>query len=334
MTRWSENTDWSTGPAAGSPTKLEPTDSRRADGLIGGQSVPAEYLNYVLNVLDSALGYFRRESLTTDRTIAGSETLNNDLYVDILTVPAGTTLDTDGWRIFADQVIVEATGVIHNDGNAGGNVAPGNSPDDGGLGGGENYLGGGGTGATGAVANNTAGSQASAVTGRVGGAGGAGGGTGLGEAGGAAQTATTLPLAAGEWRVYPHAITQRIFELSGTIRPIRGGVGGSSGACEGGGGGQAGGGGGGGGGIVVIACRRIANAGTIRAHGGAGGPGFTTSGTAHGGGGGGGGGAVVIAYREGTVGTVTVTGGAAGAAGGSGVAGSAGDDGIVTELRI
>lgn len=331
---WADFLNWTVGPSTGSPTRIEPTDSERSNGLVAGQAIPAELVNHVLNALDSANGYFRRESLTTDRTIAGSETLNNDLYVDVLTVPAGTTLDTDGWRIFADTVIVEATGVIHNDGNAGGNVAPGNSPDDGGLGGGENYLGGGGTGATGAVAANTAGNQATAVTGRAGGAGGAGGGTGLGEAGGAAQTATTIPLAAGEWRVYPHAVVQRIFELSGTIRPIRGGVGGSSGACDGAGGGQAGGGGGGGGGIVVICCRRLANAGTIRAHGGAGGPGFTTVGNAHGGGGGGGGGVVVLAYREGTVGTVTVTGGAAGAAGGSGVAGSAGDDGSITELRI
>jgi hypothetical protein len=331
---WGSDSTYTGGPALGASVKVEPSDAERSQGLVAGEPVLVQHLNYVLNALDSANGYFRRESLTTDRTIAGSETLNNDLYVDVLTVPAGTTLDTDGWRIFADTVIIEATGVVHNDGNAGGNVAPGNSPDDGGLGGGENYLGGGGTGATGAVAANTAGNQATAVTGRAGGAGGAGGGTGLGEAGGIAQTATTIPLAAGEWRVYPHAVTQRIFELAGTIRPIRGGVGGSSGACDGAGGGQAGGGGGGGGGIVVICCRRLVNAGTIRANGGAGGPGFTTVGNAHGGGGGGGGGVVVLAYHEGTVGTVTVTGGAGGAAGGSGVAGSAGSDGSITELRI
>lgn len=331
---WSDNTNWSTGPSLGSPTKLEPTDSERSDGLVAGRSIPAELLNYVLNALDSARGSFARESLTLDRTIAGSETLLNDLYVDVLTVPAGTTLDTDGWRIFANVVIVEATGVIHNDGNAGGNVAPGNSPDDGGLGGGENYLGGGGNGATGAVANNTAGTQASAVVGRFGGTGGAGGGDNAGEAGGAAQTGTTIPLSAGEWRVYPAAVWQRIFDLDGTIRPIRGGVGGSSGACEGGGGGQAGGGGGGGGGQVVICCHTIANAGTIRANGGAGGPGFTTSGTAHGGGGGGGGGHVVLAYHEGTTGTITVNGGAGGAAGGTGSAGSAGGTGNITLLRI
>ena len=272
-------------------------------------------------------GVFGRGALGT-HTVAGTETLTADTsYLD-LTVPAGTVLETAGFRLWVqDFVQVDATGTIRSNGTAavdelpaGGAAAVGGSLGPGTIGGAGGSFGAGAAG--GSPVADTSGGAAGGAGG--GGNGGAGGAAGAIDAPDADQGA----LDAGGW---PHLGAVVGFDAAGpgAIIVLSGGTGG------GGGGGDGvddpGGGGGGGGGVLVMATRNLINNGTIEANGGDGANG--DSGGQTGGGGGGGGGLVVTVarFRSGS-GTITATAGGAGTGAGGGAAGIAGTVGVTLEF--
>jgi len=267
-------------------------------------------------------------------TSAGTMSLNRDYYFTTYTVAIGTTIVTNGYRIFATESITN-NGTIHNNGNNGTSAAnsTGVGTITGGAGGTTSTAGtlpankGGGKGGDGSVASNGgAGSPGNstiravgALTSAAGGSGGtapAGSPGAVGAAGTNSGTALNIPRNV--------VSATMLFDTSGVevlILPTSPGSGGGSGgaavqAQEGG----AGGGGGASGGYLFLASPIITNTGTISADGGAGGAGgngYSASNNAGGGGGGAGsGGVVILIYGEKTdSGTITAAAGAVGAGG-------------------
>lgn len=75
-------------------------------------------------------------------TISSNTTLAADKVYDTLTVNAGFTLDTDGYRVYArNQITIAATAVVSNDGTAGGNGVSGGAVGSGGAATGDNSIG-------------------------------------------------------------------------------------------------------------------------------------------------------------------------------------------------
>jgi hypothetical protein len=259
---------------------------------------------------------------------AGTTTLVRDMFYNNLTVPAGSTLQVDGYRVFVRGTLT-LEGEITRTGLAGASV--GGPPAAGGAGvssvnrplGGTSGGGAGNSGA-GSAGTNTA-STAPGYT-ASGGAGGAGT-----NAAGAGGTATPVPApGSGGLRMAVWAIMGR---ASGTSSQVGGGPGGGGGGGTFGGPGVGaiGGGGGAAGGYLVVAAGIITGAGSITANGGAGGAGHGdgAGATAAGGGGGGGGGIAVVYSGNNVFPTVTANGGAAGAGYSGGAAGNAGPAGQV-----
>ena len=232
-------------------------------------------------------------------TISSDTTLARDMFYDSLTINFGSTLFTNGFRVFAKTAIVN-NGTIDRSGN---NAT--------------------GTAATaaltaGTVAAGTAGGAGGIAAGSAGGAsatslGGAGGAGGLGSGGaGGAAGANTLNTA-----VNGGVESLQIADNARTGRNIAGtAVTTGSGAGGGGGDGVAGGAGGGGGGIIVLLSPSITGTGSVKAMGG---NGFTPITGGNKGGGGGGGGGVLCTLSENDVTATSLT---FNVSGGSGVAGT------------
>ena len=266
--------------------------------------------------------------------VAGTGVLTEDMYYENLTIPAGVTLNPNGFKIFVRNTLtMVATGVIANNGGNGANADAGGAA---GAATGVGSVGESFVGAAGAVGAGVAGTNATTSAGGAGGLSGAGAG-GAGAAGGTV-TAPTVAQGAGAadplklFRASPQLGILLGAGVAGAQTLVRGGAGGASG----GGNGLAvtGAGGGGGGGGVVIVARAIVGTGTIRANGGAGGTGAAAVNA--GGGGGGGGGFVLTVAESALPATITVQalGGAAGGAGaGGGVAGGAGAAGNTLHVQ-
>jgi hypothetical protein len=288
---------------------------------------------------------------TGDLTTSGNVSLTADVFYGDLTVSAGDTITTNGYRIFVKGTCtIQATGVIENNGNNGTAGSP-NAGDNGGAGGN------GGTATVGSLPINAAGEDGGAggnvganpgtvgdpgtaavkcfhTTNSVaGGNGGAANDTTAGGLGGALAASTDT-----RFNTFGAGICEyTMAENDGTLFTTT-----ASGGAGGGGGGNSnvgandGGAGGGGsaasGGFVVLYARTLVNSGDIQATGGAGGGGGNADGTGGGGGGGAGGNGgtiITVTMNKSGAGTETVTGGGAGGAGtsGTGSAGSAGSAG-------
>lgn len=244
----------------------------------------------------------------------GTTTLTRDMFYRNLIIPAGQILDTNGRRVFV-QNLLQNDGVIRRNGaNATGATGGGALS--------AQTVGGSGAGTTGTTGAGTAGTPAGAGFGGTGGA----GGNGTPNAGGAAPTQTPPVANRGSLRALPQA-AMGLGIGGGSATVFDGGDGGSAG---GGDGTNAGGGGGSGAGLIVLCARQLVNNGSISAVGGNGGvPGAGNAG----GGGGGGGGAVVLVYnRKSGSGTVSFGGGTGGAKTGTGIAGSNGGTGKLVEI--
>jgi hypothetical protein len=235
-------------------------------------------------------------------------TMFTDIFAADLTVNAGVTIRTAGFRIYVSGTLtIVATGFIANDGEAStlGNGSPGNGAFVG------NVLGGGDGGAGGLGADGTPGVGVAFYPSRSAGAGG-GGGNAVVHVGGAGGVAVPQ-FGFGTYMISTMALGDAV----------------SGGAGGGGGGGDiavVGGGGGGGGGVIVICAKHIeVPANAIRARGGDGDDG--SAGDA-GGGGGGQGGTIIIVTNDDTAPTVDVSGGVGGTAAGGGIAGSPGSAGV------
>ncbi len=261
---------------------------------------------------------------------AGTTTLLRDMFYDDLTIPVGSILAPDGYRVFVRGTLTW-NGAIDRSGLAGASVG---NPATGGAGVtsvGRPLLGtaGGGNG------NAAAGTAGTLVAGTPPGMTASGGAGGAGtNAGGAGGTATQIASpGSGGVRMAVWAIMGRASGVSAQLSAGPGG-GGGGGTFGGPGVGAVGGGGGAGGGYLTVAAGEVVAGGgaSCTANGGAGGAGHTDGGgvTAGGGGGGGGGGVIALYVGNGVFpATVTVTGGAGGAAFSGGVAGTVGPVGQI-----
>ncbi|MBN2392104.1 MAG: hypothetical protein JXR84_15360 [Anaerolineae bacterium] len=265
-------------------------------------------------------------------------TLIRDIYPSALTVRAGVTLKTSGFKVFcAGIVTIEATGAISNSGEDGSNAS-------GTTGGTAGASGGGGSTKTPPAAKDGANGYDAGSTGAsepisAGGLNGLNGGIGGAFPGGFGGTATALPVADGGIRNLTTLALWRAFSASAVVsfgyHAGNGGAGAGN-ADEGSPG--AGGGGGGNGGYLVIFAPVISNDGSIQAIGGDGGNGSNATGDGSGGGGGtgGNGGLIAIAclvYSGNTPVVAGGTGGDGGTGGPSGQSGLTGYDGLVIELK-
>lgn len=300
-------------------------------------------------------GYFGDGSGGASTTAVGTTTLTGDVYFTTYVVSTGTTLLTNGFRVFAN-ISLTNNGVISCDGATGTNGGAMSTTSTGGNGCGSSVgtlpaglpggygAGGtkGGTSITGGAGSST--NLAIVTTASVGGAGGAGDPAGAGGAGGAGGTtlvaATNLP------RNYSSAIS--LMNASGTsmsrlnIAPSAGGGGSGGGASGGSGNGGDGGGAGGNGGMVFLASPTITNNWIISVRGGQGGNGGVGqtggggSGNGGGGGGSGGNGGIAIFIYKTLVGNSPLVTGGAGGSGGAGtgtaVSGSNGNTGVTGQF--
>lgn len=271
-----------------------------------------------------------------NKTVSGTETMTATQFWDVLTVPNGATLVTDGYGIFANKIIISGTGKIANNGNNS------SSPDwwTAGAGLTTRELGGSGPGHVG-VANATTGAGAAglaptALTAILGGIGGASGasGAGLGGAGAAGASGGSATFQMPGWpRLNPNLLFWRGTAL------LLGGAGGACGAAGGGDGsliysGGTSSGGAGGAGVLAFCCGELdisaAAAGCIQAVGGSA-PQATGAGQGNGyynaggsGGSGGGGGGYIYGLCGEITGTLTDALDASGGAGGKGGNGGGG----------
>lgn len=273
-------------------------------------------------------------------------TLARDVYAAALTVRAGVTLKTNGYKIFAvGTVTIESSGVISNAGEDGGNSLTATGGNAGASAGGGSTksppparAGGDGVAYAAGEGGAAGADETYSLNGQNGVAGAAGGNgnAGSGGSGGSGGVATPLASSAGgvcdmvhllAWRVLPSGSFPQSFGLTAG----NGGAGGGGATCSAGhwytGGG--GGGGGGNGGYLVIVARYLINEGTISVAGGDGGDGANVTAGDGGDGAGGNGGivALIVLQRTGG-GTIDLDGGL----GGANDAGPTGLDGLLIEL--
>lgn len=264
--------------------------------------------------------------------LSSDTTLNEDKYYQSLKVESGVSLDTNGYKVYVVSEL-ENNGIIHNDGEDGGDgIGAGGSATagSGGSGGGGGTLaeapdGGAGGAGTSSSANDpgengTNTDPSLGIDGAAGGDPGGNAGSATSENGQFIREMQTTIAANSETGV---STLLRFFGASsgGTLSNSAGsGGGGTPGGTQSFHDNGAGGGAGGTGGIVYIFARTITNNGTIRSNGGDGGNGADGSGggAAGSGGAGGSGGVVVLGYYSLTQGTIQVSGGAKGVSGSGG----------------
>ena len=278
--------------------------------------------------------------------------LTRDLFASTMTVDAGVTINSAGFRVFV-QGLLTNNGTIRQNGANGANATTGgaggggNGPGNGVLSGG--VAGGGGGNATGngqignvpassplggATATNTGpaapgnGGNGGTLQGGAGGGGTAGGGNG--------GTAQGLTIAAMTTAPHFYTLFQAQQGRNGNNTQL------NAGSAGGGGGGGAvanqgnGGGGGGAAGVIAICARFIAGSGSFEAKGGKGGNGSVGTGGGGAGGGGGGAGGILTVFTESkfplTV-SESVAGGLGGNAAGAAGTGGNGGDGYINNFN-
>jgi hypothetical protein len=301
------NANFSTGAAAGQPTKVQPSAGEIADGQLAGEPYLPQHHNFVANnhaqwlldERDSRIGMFGDGSDGNVTIAAGTTTLTEDMHYASLTIEPGGVLATAGYKVFvAGLLAIEAGGQIRHNGGDGGDAS--GAVGAAGAAAAFGSLGVSGTGAPGVEdAVGVAGANADNA---LGGAGGAGGSTtGVVRAGGAGGLSNAPAAGDGSTRHVSAAMGVIFGTGNGTtvtstlLRPGAGGGSGASVAAAG-----YSGGGGGGGGIISIHAHTILidpdATPAIQANGGDGGD--PDGAVEIGGSGGGGGGAILIAYRR------------------------------------
>ena len=265
-----------------------------------------------------------------DVTISGNTTLTRSMYYNNLTINAGFTLNTAGYRVHVKGTLTVASTAVLQCTPTNGSNASGSSSGGGAAASTANETAArtaGGAGSNGVVGTASGGAAGSAVSlSCTNSTGGQGGSSGTSPAGGAASTITNI-------RYIRHIVSHFLTgaALVSSSGAAGGGSGGSGDGVNSGGGA---GGGGGGAGILGVFARFIVNSGTICCRGGNGGNGANgTGGNANGGSGGGsgGGGLLMLIYSTLTnTGTIDAAAGTAGTGGnkaGTGVNGATGGTG-------
>jgi len=262
---------------------------------------------------------------------AGTTTLTRDMFYTTLLIDPGATLETAGFRVFAQTSIVNNGTIVFTPGDgtpAGvGGIAPqGSLPRS--RDGAPSTIGGSTAPRTGVGGNalfpGTAGSA------------GTGGNSNDGIIGGPGGVSTVIVAAHGGMDIVLFGVTWFPLDQNNVTPLSWGASGGGGGGHSTGGGTPIGGGGGSGGGVLVLASPSITGAGTVIARGGKGGDGSNISGRTSGGGGGGQGGVIALVTDSGASPITTdVSGGTGGAAGGAGAtAGTAGTAGVVRQYKV
>lgn len=353
---WGTDATFGSGDRIGSAVKNTALSiARAAQGCIPGLGFPSAAVNHALHNFYGWLQYLRTErgrgvagdGSDGDVTLgAGVTSLTRHMYYGDLTIPAGATLQPNGYYVFARGHVqiegaFEANGSAGEDGSgpsdtAGGATAPSAGPLPTGQAGADGeYITSTGVNGTPAGDMTSSGYVLLGGNGGNGGNAGSGGTAGTGGLGGTANDPT--------WPVRHAAfiLNQIRTHLSGTSATAlyRGGAGGGEGAHGLGVSGVTGAGGGGGGIAILVANRcTIAAGGSFTANGGRGGNAYNVnSGQIGGGGGGGGGLAAILAGELLNSGTFEALGGAGGAGvGGPGVGedGGPGSDGLALALEI
>ena len=253
-------------------------------------------------------------------------TMTRNIWATDVTVRAGCTLVKRFELYCTGTLTIEATGVVHDDGNsasgttAGAQLGPtGRLPES--IG----YAGAAGRNTTG---NGAGGDNANDAYGGIGGGGGASGGGASGGLGGVVNAPTA---GSNQLRDGLSLFGLGLLQSGTAFVRASGGSGGGAGGCTVGTGTAVSGGGGGGAPVSMIAARAIVNSGVIRANGGAGGNASATGNGQAGGGGGGGGGYLIILSNTPQVsaGTLQVNGGAGGSGAGGGATGTTGGPGTI-----
>lgn len=335
-------------------------------GLFLGNYSTGKYLMYddvsgqlIINQTALAFSAFFGDGSDGDVTISADTTLTSDMFYNNLTINAGKTLNTGGYRIFVLNTLTN-NGTISRNGNNGGNASGSTAGTAGSaLASGSVY---GSEAGKAGVFNNggatgTAGANVSKAIGVAGASGGWARYYGGTNAGGGAGSITGTILN----KIKNIVSAYLLHDLQSTLEQFKSSAGSGSGASGARTDGSysdlagAGGGSGSSGGIVAIYARIIVNSGTISANGGNGGNGgngymsapLPRNQYAYGGGGGAGGagGAILFVYSSYTnSGTVSVAGGTGGTGGAdyysgspngnNGGTGSDGTTGTINYLQI
>lgn len=316
---WAGDTNFSSGPRAGETTKDQPTDAELLQGLVAGRGLPTNHLNYLLNRIDDFHGTGDYgDGSDGDATISSNTSLDRTYYYNELTIDSGAHLDTAGYLLFCQRLVISTGCTVGRDGNDGDPANGGAALADTALGG---APAGGDGGSLGAGSNG--GNAINSASGATGGA----GGDANAASGGTPGSASALAATRNQIRHKHTALTGAVWRaLDDSWAHLEGGSGGGGGGSDG----TQAAGGGSGGGVVAIFAKELVLEGDIVARGGNGG---NSANTDDGGGGGGGGGMVWLGTRrrEGG-GSILVTGGTGGIGQGAGENGVAGQDGLVIEL--
>ena len=285
----------------------------------------------------SVYGYFSSTTaIDGDVVISKNTSLTRNMYYNNLTVNAGVTLKTNGWRIVVADTL-NLYGTISNDGgDASGIVAgTGSAPVY------STYLGTGTSGGAGLTGNGNGNPGVSATYSCTGGGGGDGGKAANYTGGSGGTTMAISPVDGGinMLSTMPVAFLGRLISAN---YYLMGATGGGSGACSKGNAATVkSGAGGGGAGFLVIAAKTINGNGTISARGGDGSSAtWTGSGTQQpggiGGGAGGGAGCIVVISQGAVPSSLTfnVRGGYGGSGVAPGVDGQPGQPGNVFVLAV
>lgn len=283
----------------------------------------------------SAYGYFYGATAIDGNVVVSTNlSLTRNMYYKNLTVNAGVTLNTNGWRIVVSEQLT-LNGTISHDGSDAVSTTPGTGTATIYT----TYLGSGSDGGAGLTANGAGKSGVAADYQCSGGRGGSGGNAFsvyVGGAGGTYQAISTVDGGINMLSTMPVAFMGRLMAQNSYIMGGTGGGGGgamkvSSTTVKSGAGG-------GGGGLIVLAARIIDGTGKISAKGGNGSAASYTGTNLPnaGGGGGGGGGCVIIVSQQAMSSSITidVSGGLGGAGVGAGFAGLNGTAGNIFTLQI
>lgn len=314
---------WTTGPICTTfgPDAANHIQEEIARAIEGsGLELDFSDKGQLAGILSRITGVYGDGSDGTVTLPAGLTQILRDMHYESLTIPAGSSLNTNGHRVFVRDVLtMEQTAEIMNSGSPGGDYTGGPVGGSGGGGTIAQALGGGGSGG---VGGNTPGNaDPAAPPARVGttgspvglissngqgyaGNGGQGGNgsPGVNEAG-ANPAAVDAPQVARP-TFLPAMVDGQLFTALGRNMLCGGAGGGGGGAGDGAADPNGFGGGGGGGGGVLVLCARVIvgpsapdTAAFISAAGGDGGSDLTLGASQGGGGGGGGGGTVLVTSR-------------------------------------
>lgn len=87
---WATDSTFTSGPTAGSPNKVKPSNGRIAEGWRPGDKPPAENLGWQLNLIGQWTAYLSDGALDGDHSIAGALDVTGEVSADVVTANSAT----------------------------------------------------------------------------------------------------------------------------------------------------------------------------------------------------------------------------------------------------